>query len=222
MRALLLSSLVLLLAGCATQTVTSDGLVSQPSSGLDEFYVRPNAGLPAYRSVMIGPVAVQFRGDWLKQEHAYNRIQYPARSSGTYQDAETLSKDMSELMHAELVAAFTRRGYQIVDAPGPGVLQVSATISDLFINAPDRLSSSLQASASREVGQATLSLEARDPNRVVVARVVHKAIARQATRSSLASDGNNRLWLDATFRRWAENCAVELGGPRTAQASLRN
>src|SRR5437762_13219953 len=76
------SLLALAAAGCATPEgatpATKDGLVAVHSRNLDGLYLRPNADLSGYRRVLIDPVSVEFRSDWLTQRHAYNRIQAPS------------------------------------------------------------------------------------------------------------------------------------------------
>jgi hypothetical protein len=178
------------------------------SSQLDELYLRPSAQPSSYRKVLIEPVPVALRSDWLKQSHAYNRIQslYPP-----YTDAERVTREMSELVQADLAEAFRAGGYEVVAAPGPGVLRVSASVSELFINAPDRLSPWLTRTLTRDAGQARLSLEARDAaSGLLLARAVHLGIAREVSRVNSGDDVSNRMWFDALFRRWASSCVSAL------------
>jgi hypothetical protein len=218
MRASLLLFLAFLVsAGCATPSITSEGLVATRSNQLDEVYLRPNADFSAHRRVVIDAVPVQFRSDWLTRRHAYNRLQEPYPP---YQDPQATARDLGAITQAGLAEAFAARGYEVVRAPGPGVLQISARITELFINAPDRLSSSMRATLTRDAGQATLSLEARDPGGVLLARIEHHGIAREVTRLSVADDASNRLWLDTMLRRWAVNCAAQFGASRRTEISL--
>src|SRR5438552_1218485 len=179
MRALwILALAVLISAGCATPPATSDGLVAARSSMLDELYLRPNADLSAYRRVVIDAVPVQFRSDYLSQRHGLNYLLAQPMYQ-PYQDADSVAKDMAALMQASVADAFRAANYEVVAAPGPGVLRVSAKISELFINAPDRLSSSVRSTFNRDTGQATLSLDASDSvSGNVLARVVHRNIVR--------------------------------------------
>src|SRR5260370_1151094 len=144
MRARFCLCLAFVAAGCAAPLATSpEGLVPVSSSKVDEFYVRPNADLAGYRKVFIEPVPVQFRSDYESQRHGLNYL-LAQPMYHPYQDAETLAADMAGLMQASLADAFRAARYDVVAAPGPGVLRVSAKISELFINAPDRLSSSVR------------------------------------------------------------------------------
>jgi hypothetical protein len=217
---LLFFPLMLLLAGCATPPPTADGLVAARSSRLDELYLRPNADLASYRRVIIEPVPVQFRADYLSQRNSLNYL-LAEPMYGPYRDADSVANDMSALMQASLADAFRASGYEIVAAPGPGVLRITAKISELFINAPDRLSSSVRATFNRDTGQATLSLDAADAaSGNVLARVVHRNIVREVSRFNVADDSSNRFWFETAFRRWATSVAGELGAARRTEVSL--
>lgn len=216
---LLVLPLVFGVAGCATETTTSDGLVSTGSGRVDELYFRPNTDISVYRRVLIDPVPVEFANDYLNQKRGANYL-LAQHLDRPYQDAEEIQQDFSALMHASLTAAFRKANYEVASSPGPGVLRIAAKIHDLYINAPDRMSSTTRASFNRDTGQATLSLEAVDSTTgVVLARVVHRNIVRQATRFDIASDTSNRLWFATAFERWARNVITEFGASRRAQVS---
>jgi hypothetical protein len=223
LRSLAALSLLALAVGCTTQapaSASADGLVPVPSSRLDELFVVPGADLSAYRKVLIDAVPVEMRSDWLNQRHAYNRIQpmYPR-----YKDADRVRREAAASIAASLAQAFRASGHEIVEAPEPGVMRISARGTELFINAPDIVSPWYQKNLTRDAGEATLLLEARDAvSGTLLARVVHHAIARQTPRANLASDPLNALWMDALFGRWTQSCATELNAPKRAQLSLRN
>ena len=223
MRALFVLAVLLAIVGCAAQpTVTSDGLVSERSAKFDQLYLRPNADLSAYRRALIEPVPVKFAKDYLTRQHGLNHLL--AQPLGKpYQDPEAVAQDLAALMQASLRDAFRAAHYEIADAPAPGVLRIAARVEELYINAPDEMSSSVKASFNRDTGQATLSLDAVDSTTgQVLARVVHHAIVREATRANLADDTTNRFWLETAFRRWAGSVAAEFGAPRRVQVSLAN
>jgi hypothetical protein len=221
MRALwILSAVVLINAGCATPPATSDGLVAARSSMLDELYLRPSADVSSYRRVIIEAVPVQFRADYLSQSHGSNYLLAQPMYK-PYQDADSVARDMAGLMQASVADAFRAANYEVVATPGPGVLRVSAKISELFINAPDRLSSSVRSTFNRDAGQATLSLEASDSvSGNVLARVVHRNIVREVSRFNMADDSSNRFWFETAFSRWAANVVAEFGAARRTEVSL--
>jgi len=217
---LVLIPLASILAACAAPSVSSDGLVSEHSSKFDELYFRPSADLSTYRRVMIEPVPVKFRSDFLSGKHGSNYL-LAQPMYRPYQEPEALAEDISGLMQASLADAFRAANYEVVDAAAPGVLRISARIDELFVNAPDRLSSSVRATLNHDTGQATLSLEAADAvSGAVLARIVHRNIVREVGRINLATDTTNRSWFETAFRRWAANVTTAFGTSRPAQVSL--
>ena len=224
MRALFVLALLLGIAGCATESkVTSDGLMPEQSGKFDELYVRPNADLSAYRRVFIEPVPVQLASDFVTRRHGLNHLlAQPLHKP--YQDPEALAQDLSTLMHSSLVDAFRAANYEIVEERGPGVLRIAARIDELYINAPDQMSSTVRATVNRDTGQGTFSLEAADSaTGNVLARIINRKIVREVTRANLANDTTNRFWLETAFRRWAKDVTTEFGATHTqvSQGSQR-
>src|SRR4051812_7559352 len=209
-------------SGCAApSTPTADGLTPVASSQVDALYVRPDADIRSYHQVFIEPVPVKFRSDY-SQRHAMNYL-LAEPMYRPYQEPESVAADLSSLMYAGLVDAFKAANYEVVGAPGPGVLRVSAKINDLFINAPDRLSSSVRVTLNRETGEATYHLEASDgASGNIVARVQHHQIVREVSRLNLADDTTNRFWFETAFRRFATNVVDALGGSRRTAVSSAN
>ena len=211
-----LSSLTV--AGCATQSMTADGLVSTPSGAVDELYLRPNTKITEYSRVVIEPVPVKFRNDYPNQ-HGLNSL-LAQQFDRPYQDPQEIAQDYAALMQASLARAFRKANYEVVSSGGPGVLRVAARIDQLYINAPDRMSSMTRASFNRDTGQADLSMEAIDASTgTVLARVVHRYILREPTRFNLASDTSNRFWFETAFDRWSASVIGELGEARRSQIS---
>jgi hypothetical protein len=219
MRALF-TLVVLLVAACATETKTTDGLVSVPSSKFDDLYLRPQADLSTYRAVLIEPVAVKFRSDFLTRKHGYNHLlAQPLHKP--YQDPDSLAQDLASLMQASLVDAFRRANYEIAATPGPGVLRIAARIDELYVNAPDEMSSSVRVAFNRDTGQALLLLNASDSvSGDMLARIAHLNIVREVTRANLADDTTNRFWFETAFRRWAGSVTDAFGTSRRTTVSL--
>jgi hypothetical protein len=213
-------SLAIVISGCAQMGgAVPEGLVAVPSTKIDELYVRRDTPVASYRRVFIEPVTVQFRSDYLSQRHALNYLLAEPLYK-PYQDPDSVASDIASLMQTTLADAFRAAGYEVVDAPGPGVVRVAAKINDLFINAPDRLSSSVRASLNRNTGQATLLLEASDAaSGALLARVAHHKIVREVSRLNVANDTTNRFWFEAAFRRWAGDVVEAFGASRRAEVS---
>ncbi len=190
----------------AASQAMDEGLVAVRSRNLDELYLRPNADLAGYRRVLIDPVRAEMRSDWLKNLNYTRNVSRWVRPD----DAQRIATEAASSLESIVAEAFKARGYEITAAPEPGVLRLSPSIADLYVNAPDRFSPWTTKTFTRDAGQATLLLEARDAvSGALLARVVHHGTAREISRLSTASDVSNRFWFDTLFRRWTADCIAE-------------
>jgi len=203
-------------AACAAEPqvagqASGEGLVAVRSSNLDEVTLRPNADLSAYRKVLIDPVRAEVRSDWQKN---LNYTRNVSRWVGP-EDAKRMAADAAADLESAIAQTYKARGYEIAAAPAPGVLRLTASIADLYVNAPDRYSAWTVKTFTRDAGQATLVLEARDAlTGTLLARVVHHGIAREISRINAASDVSNRFWFETLFKRWTADCIAEFEAGR--------
>ena len=95
---------------------------------------------------------------------------------------------------------------------GAGVLRLSPSVVDLWVNAPDVKSAGpVRLFTKLEAGDATLLLDVRDASTgALLGRVVDRSTAREVGRFNANDRVTNLLWFDAMFRQWALNCAREL------------
>jgi len=195
----------------AASRARDEGLVALQSWNLDELYLRPNAELAGYRKVLIDPVRAEVSSDWLKN---LNYTRNVSRWVGP-DDAKRMAAEAAASLESILAETFKARGYEITTVPEPGVLRLSPSIADLYVNAPDRYSPWNIKTFTRDAGQATLVLEARDAvSGAVLARVLHHGTAREISRINPASDVSNRFWFDTLFKRWASDCITEFEAGR--------
>jgi len=209
MKSRVLLGLCIAIAAGAAFALSPDGLVPVQSRYLDHVYLRPDADLAAYRKVLIDSVHVEIRNDWLTRMNAYS---WSASRSVGPEEGLRIARDTAFSLQGILAEAFRARGYEIVAAPEPGVLRVSPSVIDLYVNAPVRVSPWRTKTFTRDAGEATLLLEARDAmSGGLLGQVVHHGIAREmGGQLMLTDDVTNRFWFDALFRRWAESCVAEL------------
>jgi len=195
----------------AASRAGDEGLVAAQSRNLDELYLRPNADLAGYRKVLIEPVRAEVRSDWQKN---LNYTRNVSRWVGP-EDAKRMAAEAAASLESIVTQTFKARGYEIASAPEPGVLRLSARIADLYVNAPDRYSPWTTKTFTRDAGQATLVLEARDAvSGALLARVVHHGTAGEISRINPASDVSNRFWFDTLFKRWTSDCIAEFEAGR--------
>jgi hypothetical protein len=203
----------------AATPATSDGLVSVRSWNLDELYLRPNADLASYRKVVIDPVQVAFRSDWNKDfvdPHASIRRL-------TQDDVRRIAEETASTLQSAVAEAFKARGYEVAAAPGPGVLRLSPSVTDLYVNAAENLATGgTTKSFTKDAGEATLVLEARDSvsgtllGRVVDRRTAHETKGTQISDVRRTTTVSNNFWFDTMFRRWAATCAKEFETAKTS------
>lgn len=193
-------------ASYAGDAPSADGLTRVQSSRLDEFQVRPNVDLAKYRKVIVDPVQVSVHEEWLKDVN-YRRA--TTRRIGE-DEVRRVSDEAAASLRTSVVGAYRAKGYEVAAAPGSGVLRLSPRIYRLYVNALDAMASGTTKVITREAGEATLILEARDSvTGTLLARVVHRDRASGTGGFSRASDVFTRFWFDALFRRWAADCASE-------------
>lgn len=201
------------LAGAATPA-TSDGLVAVAPGSLDEFYLRQDVSLSAYRRVIIDHGQAAMRSGWLKDMNGtrdLSRWLVP-------EDAQRITDNVASSLDSVVAEAFKAQGYEIVAAPGAGVLRLSPSVTDLFVNAPDSYSPGLDRAFVKDTGDATLRLDVRDAvTGALLGRIVDRRTAHEARRINNANNVSNLFWFDALYREFATNCAKELvaaQGPR--------
>jgi|SRR5689334_7610344 len=201
----------------AADAATGDGLVWVHSWNLDEFYLRPNTDLATYRSVMIDPVQVQFRKDWNRDfvdPHASIR-----RLS--QDDVRRIADETAVGFQTALADAFKARGYTLVSSPGPGVLRLSPTMTNVYVNAVEDLyTGGTTKSFTKDAGEATLLLEVRDAGSgTLLSRVVDRRTAQETKgtqRGDLVRSPRvaSNFWFEDLFRKWSTACVKELEGTK--------
>jgi hypothetical protein len=194
-----LGGMVLAMPGSVAAPPSYDGLVAVQSRNLDQLYVRPNADMARYQKVMIDPVTVEFSKEWDK---SVNDTRYVTRVRP--EDARRIAEETTGNVGGILADALRTRGYEIVTAPGPGVLRLSPHVTELYVNAPDIFPPGKTRSLTRDAGAATVTLEARDASSgTLLAVVADRGTAQQMLRLSRATNVTNSFWFDDMFRRFA-------------------
>ncbi len=205
----------------AAAPATSDGLIAALSRNLDEVYVQPGANLAAYQKVIVEPGHAELAKNWLKDMNATRSVQRRL----VPEDAQRITDQAASSLAPVITEVFKARGYEVVSAPGPGVLRLTPSVTDIYVNAPDVPAPGIQRTFVRDGGQATLHLDVRDATTgALVARIVDRSTAHEVLapataagqlRSNRATDVSNVFWFEALYRQWAGYCAKALGSPPT-------
>jgi hypothetical protein len=193
----------------AANPATDAGLVPVRTLNLDEFYVRPNADLAGYRKILIDPARVVFRDDWNKNPN--DSLGFTRRIAPY--EVERITDDTASGLNSAVAQAFKARGYEIVASPGPGVLRLTPSVVDLYVNAPDARPAGTAKSFTVDSGEGTLILEARDAvSGTLLSRVVDHRRADETTRRlTRTTSVQENFWLETMFSRWAATCAEAFG-----------
>jgi Protein of unknown function (DUF3313) len=204
---MVLSPLVLATQGAAN-AAAQDGLVSVQSRTLDEVYMRPSVNWAGYRKILIDPAQVTLKSNWRRDQNATRDVSRWISVT----DAEELVAAAAASMNKMVADTFAAKGYEIVTAPGPGVMRLTPTVTDLDVYEPDVTFSRPQALFTKdEAGTATLRLEARDADTgALLGAVVDRGTASQVARFNRTNKITNLFWFDGMFSRWTANCIAAM------------
>ncbi|MCV2352724.1 DUF3313 domain-containing protein [Paucibacter sp. B2R-40] len=186
--ALLSAVCVALLAGCASTGNSGkqewDGLVRRPDSRIDAVFVRPDAELVAFRSVLLDPVQISFAPNFDPNQ---GRRSLSGRLNAD--DLAAIKERLAGLFHETFRAELARGGYTLVDVPGPETLRVTPAIVNLFISAPGDTTVGRSRVYTTDSGQMTVVLEIRDS---VTGQVLARAVDGRNGRFSGQMTWTNR------------------------------
>ena len=177
-----------------------DGLVQVKPKRMDAAYLLPGADFRQYTKLMIDPTEVALQKDWQK------RINSDRRLSGRVDDeqAQKILAAARANFDDVFVEEFTRAGYTIAKEPAPDVLRLSTAVVNLYVNAPDTMTSARSYSFTTEAGEATLILEARDSlTNALLGRAIDRRETQGAAGLQRSTSVTNQAEFRALFRQWA-------------------
>lgn len=181
-----------------------DGLVKVESKKLDQVYLLPQADFREYTKVLIEPTEVAFRKNWQRDQ---NRDRLDLANSVSDADARRILDDAQKGFQKYFTEAYTKDGYQVVTEAGPDVLRISTAIVNLDVAAPDTMSATRGRTFSRDAGEATLVLEARDS---LTGELLGRAVDERETSDMgpyVRNSVTNAAAFEQVFSRWARDSA---------------
>lgn len=189
------------IAAAAQDTGAWDGLVEIKPRKLDAAYLMPGADFRPYKKLMVEPVVVAFRKDWMKRVNE----SVPLSRRVSQEDAEKIATSARENFAEVFNEAAAKAGYELVASPGADVLRVRPGVIDLYIAAPDTGGSGRSRSFTVEAGEATLFLEVSDSTTgALLGRALDKRATRNTGRLMLANSVTNLSEFRSLFRQWAD------------------
>lgn len=179
-----------------------DGLVEVKPKRLDAVFLLPGADFRSYKKVMLDPVEVAFEKDWARD---YNREAATLSRRLDQADLDRISKAARDAFTEVFTEEYGKAGLELVTEPGPEVLRVRPGMVDLFLVAPDNMSSGRSRTYTMESGHATLFLEARDSTTgALLGRALDKRATRNTGRVQISNSVTNLADFKALFRQWAD------------------
>jgi hypothetical protein len=195
----------LCLVACAAMAQDSgnwDGLVEVKPKRLDAVFLLPGADFRPYTKVMLDPVEVAFTKDWARD---YNREAATLSQRLDQKDIDRIAKAARDAFSEVFAEEYAKAGLEVVTTPGPDVLRVRSGVIDLYVTAPDNMSSGRSRTYTTESGHATLFLEARDSSSgALLGRALDKRATRDTGRVQISNSVTNLSDFKALFRQWAD------------------
>ena len=195
----------------AREAFSADGLSKVCMKGIDVAYLRPGARLSEYKSVLVKPVSVSLRRDWVRTAGMHAIRPKP-------EDIERIRLRVSTFVREEFEKELQAAGITQSQAPGDDVLEIDLAITDLYAAAPD-----VQVPARSEVyalsaGEMTLVGELRDSvSGETQFRFYDHGDAREWARPKRMLFNENETEARKVAREWAQSLRAGLQAARTAQ-----
>jgi len=185
---------------------TPDGLVRVQSRQVDTVYAVPGVSLARYKQVMLDSVELAFKLDWQKR--------HPEVSES---DVTRIRSQGAAVFYEIFSSALTQNnGYPLVAQPGPDVLRVTASITELDVG------STLDSVGQKRMyvvdpSALTLSMELRDSTTgALLVRAIDKEKGRAVGDLQVVDAVSNSAEARRALELWAGLLRGALDGQRNA------
>jgi hypothetical protein len=177
-----------------------DGLEQRKSAAVNSLYVRPDASLEGYKHVRLEPLQVSFDKNWKP-----NASRTGARRL-TAADFDNIKKALADAFATTTSGELAKGGYDVVTEAGEDVLDVSPSVIDLYIAAPDKMTAGRSRTYTADAGHMTLVAELRDSETgQILARVIDKRRAPSSGTFQLTTGATNLGAAQQIIARWASS-----------------
>ena len=175
-----------------------DGLKKQSGKRVALLYTRPDSSLAGYKRVRIERLRVSFDKNWKP-----NQSRDIARHLSA-QDFENIKKALADEFAKTFPAELAKGGYQVADAPGDDVLDITPLVIDLYIAAPEGSSIGRRTAYTADPGRMTLVAELRDSvTNQIIARVVDTRAAQWGDTFQMGTSASNLAAAQRVIALWA-------------------
>ena len=183
------------------------GLELVNSKNVDVLYRRPDIDFSAYGKILLGQPVIEFNKNW------------NPRNYGTYGlSASQLKKirvDLAALTKSTFSKVLADGGYEIVTQAGDGVLEITPSIVNLYINAPDTMSAGRSKVYTMDAGSMTLALRVSDSVTGTLLVVAYDQKRDSSSgRLQWTTSASNRAAASRILTGWAEQLKRDLDAVR--------
>lgn len=180
-----------------------DGLVEVKPKRLNAAHLLSGADFRPYTKPMINPSEVAFHKDCMKRYNSSVSLSQRL----TPEDAERIAGEARKVFDEAFAETLEEKGLEIVTSPGPDALRLRPGVINLYITAPDTMTSGRSRTHTMEAGEATLFLEAFDSTtNALLGRALDQRETRNSGRLSLSNSVTNLSDFRTLFKQWAEIC----------------
>ena len=196
-----------LIAAAQSSSSPFPGLELVNSKNVDLLYRRPDIDVSAYGKILLGQPVIEFSKNW------------NPRNYGTYGlSAAQLKKirvDLAALAKSTFAKVLGDGGYAIVTQAGDGVLEITPSIVNLYINAPDTKTAGPSKTYTMDAGSMTLALEVSDSVTGTLLVVAYDQKRDSSTgRWQWTTSASNRAAASLILTGWAEQLKRDLDAVR--------
>ena len=180
----------------------AEGLVAVKAKNVDKAWLLPGADFRPYKKVLLKRAEVAFQKNWARDmsQGTGSRVGPRVSDEDAMKIIEVARTGFDEIW----AVAFKKVGYEVVSAPGEGVLEVAPRVVDLYINALDRPATGISRTYTVQAGEATLHMEVRDSRTgTLLGRVADRRETMRSPAPQMVSSARNASDFAQLFAAWA-------------------
>lgn len=184
---------------------TFDGLVKVDNTIMDSVWARNDIDLTSFRKVLFVPVGVSYRD--VEPSDPTTALRRTPRTRVPELREFQLDDETKTYFETEIGKAFSEevsmsRVYQVVEKPGPDVLEIGVALLDVVSRVPPQAATQ-PGVYIESVGEATLVLEIRGSmSNTIYLRAVDRRAAQQQSEMIESNRVSNAAEIRRLGRRW--------------------
>ena len=141
------------------------GLTEVKVPGFHHSYVRKGADLATPRAVCVSTGELTFAADWPRRSYGQK---IPAR------DLTRIQQDFNKAVRREFEKAFRNQaGYSLANSDSDCALRITASVQDLYLNAPEIFTATRTKTYARSIGRLRMQVDVYDASGAVLLARAH-------------------------------------------------